>query len=575
MKDPLRVPLESAEPELAGPRLVHEAGDGDPNPVPSVCIELHEARLRGGYNLADAAKVLRIQQQYLQALEEGRFDQIPGTAYTIGFLRSYAGFLGLDPDEIVGAFKRERSLDTGEQRLSFPSPTRDSPKPKLWLVLLVLVLAGLAYGGWQYQSTDGQIATDLVADVSTRLTEAVGLDAADTPPGEAAETATGAVAPESEPRATEPAAPADSIPAETAAVEPTAVEPTAVEPIAAEPIPVEPIAAEPIPVEPIAAEPIPVEPTTVEPTAAASREAESAAAEPIVTAAAEPDPVPATSAPDQAAPEAATGDIAAAAPAAENWDETAALPEAGNQTGTSAVPEAGTPPAENEPVAPPPAKIEAAAETVSTTPAAVDPAEPLRSDEMAAPAEPAVLSAPAYPAEPVDSGAETDSQRQVITAPLELASATVGATASGEPDGDIAAAQGAPPEPTVDAAPDETSTVAAVNEAETLSLSDSGYVPKVYGRSNLDARVVITAVDDSWVQIQGPDNELLLTRILHTGDSYRVPDRPGLVMVTGNAGGLEVRVDDASAPALGPLGVVLRNIALDPDRLLAGTATAR
>ena len=545
MKDPLRVPLESAEPELAGPRLVHEAGDGDPNPVPSVCIELHEARLRGGYNLADAAKVLRIQQQYLQALEEGRFDQIPGTAYTIGFLRSYAGFLGLDPDEIVGAFKRERSLDTGEQRLSFPSPTRDSPKPKLWLVLLVLVLAGLAYGGWQYQSTDGQIATDLVADVSTRLTEAVGLDAADTPPGEAAATATVAVAPEAEPRATEPAAPADSIPAETAAVEPTAVEPTAAEPIPAEPIPVKPTA---------------VEPTAVEPTAAASREAESAAAEPIVTAAAEPDSVPATSAPDQAAPEAATGDIAAAAPAAENWDE------------TGAVPEAGTPPAENEPVAPPPAKIEAAAETVSTTPAA---AEPLLSDEMAAPAEPAVLSAPAYPAEPVGSGAETERQRQVITAPLELASATVGATASGEPDGGVAAAQGAPPEPTVDAPPDETSTVAAVNETETLSLSDSGYVPKVYGRSNLDARVVITAVDDSWVQIQGPDNELLLTRILHTGDSYRVPDRPGLVMVTGNAGGLEVRVDDAPAPALGPLGVVLRNIALDPDRLLVGTATAR
>ena len=543
MKDPLRVPLESAEPELAGPRLVHEAGDGDPNPVPSVCIELHEARLRGGYNLADAAKVLRIQLQYLQALEEGRFDQIPGTAYTIGFLRSYAGFLGLDPDEIVGAFKRERSLDTGEQRLSFPSPTRDSPKPKLWLVLLVLVLAGLAYGGWQYQSTDGQIATDLVADVSTRLTEAVGLDAADTPPGEAAATATVAVAPEAEPRATEPAAPADSIPAETAAVEPTAVEPTA-------------------------AEPIPVEPTAVEPTAAASREAESAAAEPIVTAAAEP--LPATSASDQAAPEAATGDIAAAAPAAENWDETGAVPEAG-----TIVAAAGTPPAENEPVAPPPAKIEAAAETGSTTPAAADPAEPLRSDEMAAPAEPAALSAPAYPAEPVDSGAETDSQRQVITAPLELVSATVGATASGEPDGGVAAAQGAPPEPTVDAPPDETSTVAAVNEAETLSLSDSGYVPKVYGRSNLDARVVITAADDSWVQIQGPDNELLLTRILHTGDSYRVPDRPGLVMVTGNAGGLEVRVDDAPAPALGPLGVVLRNIALDPDRLLAGTATAR
>jgi cytoskeleton protein RodZ len=126
------------------------------------------------------------------------------------------------------------------------------------------------------------------------------------------------------------------------------------------------------------------------------------------------------------------------------------------------------------------------------------------------------------------------------------------------------------------AAPGETvaASSSAATEEPTLPVVEADYVPKVYGRTNLDARVVITAVDDSWVQVMGPDNELLLTRILRAGDSYRVPDRPGLVMVTGNAGGLEVRVDDAIAPTLGPLGVVLRNIALEPDRLLAGTATS-
>ena len=131
----------------------------------------------------------------------------------------------------------------------------------------------------------------------------------------------------------------------------------------------------------------------------------------------------------------------------------------------------------------------------------------------------------------------------------------------------------AAPEPTIEAAPEQTAEVSAPAAAEPELTVDTAYVPKVYGRSNPDVRVVITAVDDSWVQVQGPDNELLLTRILHPGDTYRVPDRPGLVMVTGNAGGLEIQVDDATAPALGPLGVVMRNIALDPDRLLAGTAT--
>ena len=179
MKEPLRMPLEAAEPELGGPRLVHETGGDDQRAVPGFCDELREARQRGGYSVADAAHVLRIQEHYLEALELGRFDRIPGTTYTIGFLRSYAGFLGLDPDEMVEAFKREQGLDTKEHRLAFPSPSDSSPKPKFWLILLVLVLAGLAYGGWQYQSTGGQIATDLVDDVSTRLTEAVGLGETD------------------------------------------------------------------------------------------------------------------------------------------------------------------------------------------------------------------------------------------------------------------------------------------------------------------------------------------------------------------------------------------------------------
>ena len=142
MKEPLRMPLEATGPDLVGPRLVHETGGDDRQVLPGFCAELREARLRGGYSLSDAAHVLRIQEHYLEALEEGRFDQIPGTTYIIGFLRSYSGFLGLDPDEIIDAFKREQRLDTREPRLAFPSPSDSSPKPKFWLILLVLVLAG-------------------------------------------------------------------------------------------------------------------------------------------------------------------------------------------------------------------------------------------------------------------------------------------------------------------------------------------------------------------------------------------------------------------------------------------------
>ena len=540
MKEPLRVPFEAAERDLVGPRLVHETGGDEQRALPGFCEELREARTRGGYSISDAAHVLRIQEHYLEALEEGRFDQIPGTTYAIGFLRSYSGFLGLDPDEIVDAFKREQGLERGEQRLAFPSPSDTSPRPKFWLILLVLVLAGLAYGGWQYQSTGGQIATDLVDDVSTRLTEAVGM-------GESG-------APEETAAASQTAAVTATAPTDAESVTETTAEPAVV--TAAAPAPtVVTDEAPPAPPEPAPAT------AQVEPTLAATRQEAPAPADPA--------PV------EPAATDVAGADLI---PAAEVWDES------GPAQAEVAAPEGSQP--EVSPVQPSVATVEAVAEATPAVPAPAAPAELLQTADVAA------------PSEPVTARAETPDRGSPITAPLELALVAVGGTSSVTLGGEEAVTSEAPStdasaaaagtvradtvsdtptapataEPVIDTAPQQTTTASAPVEAEPEVPVDTGYVPKVYGRSNLDARVVITAVDDSWVQVQGPDNELLLTRILHPGDTYRVPDRPGLVMVTGNAGGLQVQVDDAPAPSLGPLGVVIRNIALDPDRLLAGTA---
>ena len=94
-------------------------------------------------------------------------------------------------------------------------------------------------------------------------------------------------------------------------------------------------------------------------------------------------------------------------------------------------------------------------------------------------------------------------------------------------------------------------------------------MPQVYGAGNTEARVVLRAESDSWVQIHGANNELVLTRMLRAGDRYRVPDRDDLLMVTGNAGAIEITVDGKAIPPVGPLGAVRRNISLDADRLLA------
>jgi cytoskeleton protein RodZ len=91
--------------------------------------------------------------------------------------------------------------------------------------------------------------------------------------------------------------------------------------------------------------------------------------------------------------------------------------------------------------------------------------------------------------------------------------------------------------------------------------------PRVFGASNVDARVVVRAHSDSWVQIQGPNKETLLTRILHAGDTYLAPSRNDLILVTGNAGAVEIIVDGESLGMIGEFGQVRRDLSLDPDRV--------
>jgi cytoskeleton protein RodZ len=94
----------------------------------------------------------------------------------------------------------------------------------------------------------------------------------------------------------------------------------------------------------------------------------------------------------------------------------------------------------------------------------------------------------------------------------------------------------------------------------------------VYGAAGEPARIVMRAVADSWIQVRDADRSVLFTRLLKAGESYRVPERPGISMRVGNAGGLEILVDGKTAPMLGPPGAVRRDVALDPERLMAGTA---
>jgi cytoskeleton protein RodZ len=83
--------------------------------------------------------------------------------------------------------------------------------------------------------------------------------------------------------------------------------------------------------------------------------------------------------------------------------------------------------------------------------------------------------------------------------------------------------------------------------------------------------IEIHALADCWIQIRAPDQSIVFSRVLKAGETYRV-SRSGLSLRTGNAGALAVMVDGKPAPALGGIGTLRRNVLLDPEALLAGTA---
>jgi cytoskeleton protein RodZ len=93
--------------------------------------------------------------------------------------------------------------------------------------------------------------------------------------------------------------------------------------------------------------------------------------------------------------------------------------------------------------------------------------------------------------------------------------------------------------------------------------------------SSGSSRIKINAINNSWIQIRDDNlNTMLVTRLLAAGDSFAVPDKPGLVLLTGNAGALEIVVDDTIVPSIGGPGIVRRGVVLDVGRLKAGTAVS-
>ena len=497
--------------------------------------DLKAGRVRLGKDTADLAEILRIRLEHLQAIEHGQFSQLPAPVYAVGFIRTYAEYVGLNGEDAIRRFKEEAEGLTQQTALSFPTPEEESRVPRGWLLALAGIAAVLVYAGWYYAENKDRLnlaevpvvperladkttpaplqapqkrlqapvpATAPIADTATtsqtgqdvQATSPVASDATDTTSmvsaGSEAATVVATVAPVVSQTTTEPT---------DTAVVPANVTPTSGQTPAID-TGSEAVAVSPVTVSP--AEPVTQpEPPTAAPMTETVTETVTRTIEPAVTV--QPEPV--------VQPEPTVQPVAVAEPVAE-----------------PAV----------EPVAEVVRQVASVAETtvVTTEPAVVVPAD------NTAPVAETVAETPAPAEQPVPVAVVTP----VTPTPVTPTPVTPEAAPVVEPRADVQEAR--TEIPTASAAP--------------------GRKTEKFGSPAADSRVEIYARVDVWVQVVSENGQSLLSRILRQGDSYYAPANEVSFLTTGNAGALHILVDGNVIPPVGPPGAVRRDVSLQPESLL-------
>jgi len=134
---------------------------------------LREARMRRDLELLDVENATHIRARYLSALEEERFDLLPGTAYARGFLRAYADHLGLDAqrfvDEYDSRFVHEEMIQT--TRPVLVRKRRSWSDFRLAAIPIGILLALI---GWQLTRSGGPTTPALVPPLTSSVATTTG-----------------------------------------------------------------------------------------------------------------------------------------------------------------------------------------------------------------------------------------------------------------------------------------------------------------------------------------------------------------------------------------------------------------
>jgi cytoskeletal protein RodZ len=171
--------------------------------------ELRGERATLGKTLLDVQRDLRIRAAYIAAIEDAKPEVFPNPSFIAGYVRSYARYLGLDPDEVFHRFCQESGFAAGPgQAPGRASGGRVQPLPGGFvpnfpltrqqagalpeipfsavgsLLVLAMLVAGLGYGGWMVLQNIQRVQFAPVEELPVAVAEVDALDAPEAAPAD-------------------------------------------------------------------------------------------------------------------------------------------------------------------------------------------------------------------------------------------------------------------------------------------------------------------------------------------------------------------------------------------------------
>lgn len=126
---------------------------------------LKSSRLKSKKSMEEISSELCIRKIYLTALEEGDYETLPPIPYGVGYVRTYARYLGLNPDRAVKLYKDASKVEEDKNEIENIVPEKN--KSNSWHIVIGILALALLYGGWEVYSqkeSKTKPATDVAAE---------------------------------------------------------------------------------------------------------------------------------------------------------------------------------------------------------------------------------------------------------------------------------------------------------------------------------------------------------------------------------------------------------------------------